>query len=140
MTKHLEAYVKSAFLPFQTLSLASLFDVGNWSKGLKGILNVPAFLNLVVLGALFFGGPFEKLFTSVAPKELGLSATALLASAPILLLFATLHTRNAADLLVRLVAGKRLRGLRSGYAGRTLTSDRDPDCQAGALISFFMST
>ena len=112
MTKHLEAYVKSAFLPFQTLSLASLFDVGNWSKGLKGILNVPAFLNLVVLGALFFGGPFEKLFTSVAPKELGLSATALLASAPILLLFATLHTRNAADLLVRLVAGKRLRGLR----------------------------
>ena len=92
VTKHLEAYVKGSFSPLQKLSLAKLFDITNWSKGIKALVsNSPHFLSLLILATLLLRGPFDRLLRSVVPKELDLSSAEILASAPLLLLAATLH-------------------------------------------------
>ena len=92
LSKHLEAYVKDAFAPLTKITLASLFDLENLTKILKALATKsPHVLSLIILGALFFRGFFQRLLESIVPKELGLSFTELLAASPILLLVVTAY-------------------------------------------------
>jgi hypothetical protein len=89
--KHLENYVEKAFEPMRKFSFASFFDVTKWVKGIKAIgPKSPHLLSFLILGALFFRGPLERLLAAVVPSELGLKAPQLLAGAPILILASTL--------------------------------------------------
>jgi hypothetical protein len=92
ISKRLEAHVKSIFLPLQTLTLASLFDITRWGKGLKAVVTgSPLILSLLILVALLIRGPFERLLASIVPKGLNLNSAELFASAPLLLLVTTLY-------------------------------------------------
>jgi hypothetical protein len=93
IAKHLEAHVKRSFSFLKKFSLATLFDITSWAKGLKAVASrSPHVLSLIVLGTLFFRGPFERLLRSIVPKELELSPDVLLASAPLLLFVVTYFT------------------------------------------------
>lgn len=87
----LKEHVEKAFEPLGKLSVARFFDINNWAKSVKAItMRSPHLLGLLTLAALFFHGPWQKLLMSIAPKELSIEASHVLAGAPLLILAATL--------------------------------------------------
>jgi hypothetical protein len=89
--KRLENYVEAAFEPLRKFSFSTFFDVTKWVKGIRATsLKSPHLLSLLILAALFFRGPLERLLVAVVPSELGLKAPQLLAGAPILILASAL--------------------------------------------------